>query len=74
MPAEIAQRAARGGDNVDVRSVRRNGERGRRARTGTPERGTRERQTEQRVREIVHSVLDPVLSLLGSVRREGVPV
>ena len=53
MPAKIAQRAARGGHDVDVRRVRGDDERGRGAAAGAAEGRASERQPEQRVRQII---------------------
>ena len=56
MPLEITGGASGRRDDVDIRSVRSENERGCCADSGPPERRARERQAEQRVGEIVHDV------------------
>ena len=64
MPSQVLRGATERGDEVDVRGVRREDE-GRRRSPAAAERRARERQREQRVRDVVHfpavSVIDVVL-------------
>jgi hypothetical protein len=55
MPPEIIERSAGGRHDVDIRRVRGEEQRGRRAAAGAPERRARQRQREQAVRQIIQS-------------------
>ena len=57
VPAQIRVGAADRRDDVDVRRVRREHERRRRAAPGARQRRARQRQREQRVGQIVHDLL-----------------
>ena len=59
VPLQVGRGAARGSDDVDVRGVRGDDERGGRPAAGAAERCPRERQREQRVRDVIHAVTIP---------------